>query len=193
MQESFLISYSHHKVICLCFWLLWKEKLAEHHIFNKKFKSHSKIMVETTCQPLLEDHSSRWLECKHCFLLATPVTKSFAFRFWLLWKDKFAEHHIFNQRCKSHSKIVVETTCQPVLEDHDSCRLECKRRFLLATLVTKSFTFVFDCSGKINLPSNRKFRARTSPTFLAFYFWSTEVTSQTHLQSFLLVTSVASG
>ncbi len=54
---------------------------------------------------------------------------------------------------KSHSKIVVETTCQPVLEDHDSRRLERKLRFLLATLVTKSFAFVFDCSGEIILPS----------------------------------------
>jgi hypothetical protein len=67
---------------------------------------------------------------------------------------------------------VVETTCQPVLEDHNSCWLECKRHFLLATLVTKSFAFVFDCSGKINSPS---------------IFSSTEVKSQTHLQSFLLV------
>jgi hypothetical protein len=47
---------------------------------------------------------------------------------------------------------VVETTCQPVLEDHDSRRPERKRRFLLATLVTKPFAFVFDCSGEIILP-----------------------------------------
>ena len=106
MQSSFLVGYSHHEVICLRFWLLWKDKFAKHHIFNQKFKSHSKIVVETTCQPVLEDHDSRWLERKRCFSFAT--------------------------------------------------------------LVTKSFTFVFDCSGKINLPSNRKLRARTSPTFFCF-------------------------
>ncbi len=54
---------------------------------------------------------------------------------------------------KSHLKIVVETTFQPVLEDHNSRRLERKRRFLLATLVTKSFAFVFDCSREIISPS----------------------------------------
>ncbi len=57
-------------------------------------------------------------------------------------KDKFAKHHIFNRRFKSHLKIVVETTCQPVLKDHGSRRLERKRRFLLATPVTKSFAFI---------------------------------------------------
>ncbi len=56
-------------------------------------------------------------------------------------------------KIKESLKIVVETTCQPVLEDHDSFWLECKRRFLLATLVTKSFAFLFYCSGEIILPS----------------------------------------
>jgi hypothetical protein len=36
-------------------------------------------MVETTCQPVLEDHGSRRLECKRHFSFATPVMKSFAF------------------------------------------------------------------------------------------------------------------
>ena len=36
-------------------------------------------MVETTLQPILKDHGSRRQERKHRFLLATPVTKSFAF------------------------------------------------------------------------------------------------------------------
>jgi hypothetical protein len=44
-----------------------------------KIQESSKIMVETTCQPILEDHDSCWLEPKCCFLLATPVAKSFAF------------------------------------------------------------------------------------------------------------------
>ncbi len=64
---------------------------------------------------------------------------------------------------------MVESSCQPVLKDHNSRWLECKRQFLLATLIAKSFTFVFDCSGEIILPS---------------IFWSTEVTSQTCLLKF---------
>ncbi len=90
-----------------------------------KIQESSKIMVETTCQLVLEDHGSCWLERKRCFSLATPVAKSFAF-VWLLWKDKLAEHLLIN----------------------------------------------------------RKLQARTSPTFLIFYFHQ-EVASQTHLQQFL--------
>ncbi len=90
-----------------------------------KIQESSKIVVETTCQPILKDHGSCWLECKRCFLLATPVAKSFAF-VWLLWKDKLAEHLLIN----------------------------------------------------------RKLQARTSPTFLIFYFHQ-EVASQTRLWKFL--------
>ncbi len=36
-------------------------------------------MVETTCQPVPEDHGSHRLERKLYFSLATPFTKSFAF------------------------------------------------------------------------------------------------------------------
>ena len=67
-----------------------------HPHLQSKIQKSSKIVVETTCQPVLEDHGSRWLECKHCFLLATPVAKSFTFA-WLLWKDKFAEHFLINR------------------------------------------------------------------------------------------------
>ncbi len=68
-------------------------------------------MVETACQPDLEDHGSRRLERKRRFLLATPVAKSYGSRrlerkrcfslatpiaksftfIWLLWRDNFAE------------------------------------------------------------------------------------------------------
>ena len=61
-----------------------------------KIQESSKIVVETTCQPVLEDHGSRWLERKHRFLLATPVAKSFAF-VWLLWKGKLAKHLLINR------------------------------------------------------------------------------------------------
>ncbi len=105
------------------------------------------------------------------FLIGYSHHEVICLRFWLLWKDKFAKHHIFNWKFKSHLKIAVETACQPVLEDHSSCRLECKRRFSLATLIRKSFTFVFDCSGEIFLPS---------------IFSSTEVMSQTRLLKFLV-------
>jgi hypothetical protein len=104
----------------------------------QSYKSHSKIAVATVCQPILEDHDSCRLECKHCFLLATLITKvrhSPSFD----CSGKIILPSIF---CKSRSKIVVANACQPVLEDHDSCRLERKHRFSLATLVTKSFIFV---------------------------------------------------
>ncbi len=48
---------------------------------------------------------------------------------------------------------MVETTCQPVLEDHGSHRLERKRHFLLATPITKSFAFVLVALEKNNSPS----------------------------------------
>ncbi len=84
-------------------------------------------------------------------------------------------------------KIVVETTCQPILKDHGSHRLERKRRFSLATPIAKSFTFVWllwkDKLAK-HLLISRKLQARTSPTFLIFYFHQ-EVASQTCLRKFL--------
>ncbi len=56
-------------------------------------------MVETTCQPFLEDHNSCQLERRCRFLLATLVTKSFTF-IWLLWRDNFAEHLLTNRSHK---------------------------------------------------------------------------------------------
>ncbi len=64
---------------------------------RSKIQESSKIVVETNCQPVLEDHGSRRLEHKRCFLLATPVAKSFAF-IWLLWKDKLTEHLLINRK-----------------------------------------------------------------------------------------------
>ncbi len=63
---------------------------------QSKIQESSNIVVETTCQPVLQDHGSCWLECKRRFLLATPVAKSFAF-VWLLWKDKLAKHLLVNR------------------------------------------------------------------------------------------------
>ncbi len=52
---------------------------------------------ETTCWPALKDHDSRQPERKRRFLLATLVTKSFTFCFWLLWRDNFAKHLLINR------------------------------------------------------------------------------------------------
>ncbi len=73
---------------------------------RSKIQKSSKIVVETTCQPILEDHGSRPLECKHPFLLATPVAKSFAF-VWLLWKDKLAKHRLINKSHESDTPTKV--------------------------------------------------------------------------------------
>ena len=73
----------------------------------------------------------------------------------------------------------LQASCPPQQRDSSSTssigdskdsghQLERKRHFLLVTPIAKPFTFVFDCSGKINLPSNRKSQARTSPTFFCF-------------------------
>ncbi len=77
-------------------------------LLSQSFKSHSKIVVETACQPVLEDHDSRRLERKHRFLLATLVKKSFTF-VWLLWRDNFAKH-LFNQQ-KSRARHSYKVSC----------------------------------------------------------------------------------
>ena len=85
---------------------------------------------------------SRRLEHKRCFSLATPVTKSGSC--WLERKRRFSLATPA-QSYKSQSKIAVATVCQPILEEHDSRRLERKHCFLLATPVAKFQESFKDC------------------------------------------------
>ncbi len=81
----------------------WRDSLSPSSLpVWSKIQESSKIVVETTCHSVLKDHGSCRLECKHCFSLATPVAKSFAF-VWLLWKDKFAEHLLINRNLQART------------------------------------------------------------------------------------------
>ncbi len=41
MQTSFLIGYSHHEVIYLRFWLLWRDDFAKHLLTNRKLRART--------------------------------------------------------------------------------------------------------------------------------------------------------
>ncbi len=69
-------------------------------------------MVETACQPVLKDHGSCWLECKHRFLLATPILKSFTL-VWLLWRDNFAEYLLINRSHKPYTPTKISCLLLP--------------------------------------------------------------------------------
>jgi hypothetical protein len=90
---------------------------------------------------------------------------------------------------------MVETTCQPVLEDHSSRRLEHKHHFLLAIFVAKSFTFVFDCSGETILPKhfliNRSHKPDT-PTKVTSVASSFDLSTHPHWYLFFAILLIGS-
>ena len=71
---------------------------------------------ETTCRPTLEDHDSRQPERKRRFLLAYSRHEgsSFAFHFWLLWRDNFAEHLLINSSHEPDTPTKVSCLLLPL-------------------------------------------------------------------------------
>ncbi len=51
MQTSFLVGYFCHKVICLCFWLLWRDNFAEHLLINRSHKPDTPTKVSCLLLP----------------------------------------------------------------------------------------------------------------------------------------------
>ncbi len=129
-------------------------------------------MVETACQPVLDDHGSCWLECKHCFLLAspvaksggcrlerkhrfslaTPVAKSFTF-VWLLWRDNFAEQ----QKVTSRNVSYVSCFLLLINRNHEP------------DTPTKFLACYFRC--ELFLVSRRNLRGISFDNFANFFFF----------------------
>jgi hypothetical protein len=70
-QTSFLVGYSHHDVICLCFWLLWRDNFAKHLSTNRSHEPDMPTKVSCLLLPsrALFDLSTRPIgEGNFCWL-----------------------------------------------------------------------------------------------------------------------------
>ncbi len=86
---SFLVGYSHHEVICLRFWLLWKDKFAEHLLTNRSHKpdTPTKFLACYFCRELF------WSLDASFFLNLSSFWSAWVWRTrtisWMVWKDYY--------------------------------------------------------------------------------------------------------
>ncbi len=86
MQTLFLVGYSCHEVICLRFWLLWRDNFAKHLLINRSHKPDMPTKVSYLLLPLRASFLISWraLLVGAILLIGSPQSKYSRSKYFIL-------------------------------------------------------------------------------------------------------------